>query len=92
MHLYVMYAGPSMLISVVNVVCNNYCGKPQSRVGMIWISTMTTKGLTRVAVKKGIFLLCLFLLVNYWTTVRDSKLPGHMCHMFYEGALMVQFF
>ena len=72
MHLYVMYAGPSMLISEVNVVCNNYCGKPQSRVGMIWISTMMTKGLTRVAVKKGIFFTMPFftgkLLVNYQVT------------------------
>ena len=47
---------------------------------------------SRVAEKIGIFLLCLFLPVNYWTTVRDGKLPGHVCHVFCEGALVVQFF
>ena len=47
---------------------------------------------SRVAEKIGIFLPCLFLPVNYWTTVWDGKLPGHMCHVFYEGALMVQYF
>ena len=24
--------------------------------------------------------------------MQDGKLPGHMCHMFCEGALVVQFF